>query len=133
MKRILMVVILLTTGIAVFAQQASTQRTSNRPTSEQTKTTAKQLLDQSKSNSSSFDSMQASLNARNTSNDDARRFNQLRGEIERVEATITAEQNKISATLERGVKVSSETLDNVQRLMDKHKELLAELESFSAK
>jgi cytoskeletal protein RodZ len=131
MKRIFVVVILLTTGIAVFAQQ-NTQRTSNRPTSEQTKSNAKQFAEQGKSNASDFDSMQASLNARNTSNDDARQFNQLKSEIEKLEASIVAEQNKISATLEKGVKVSRETLDNVQRLIDKHKEKVAEMEAFSS-
>jgi len=131
MKRIFMVVVLLATGIAVFAQQTSAQRTTNRPTSEQTKDSAKQFLDQGKTNASQFDSMQASLNTRNIGNDDERRFNQMKAEIERLEAQIVAEQNKISATLERGIKVSRETLDNVQRLLDRHKERLAELESFS--
>jgi len=131
MKRIFMVVVLLATGIAVFAQQANTQRTTNRPTSQQTKDNAKQFLDQGKTNASQFDTMQSDLNARNTSNDDERRFNQMKAEIERLEAQIVAEQNKISSTLERGIKVSRETLDNVQRLLDRHKERLAELESFS--
>jgi len=131
MKRILMVVILIATGIAVFAQQTSTQKTTNRPSSEQTRQNAKQYLEQAKSSSSKFDSTQADLNARNVSNDDERRFNQLKSEIERLEASIVAEQNKISATLEKGLKVSSETLDNVQRMLDKHKEKVAELESFS--
>jgi len=131
MKRILVVVILLTTSIAVFAQQ--TQRTSTRPTSDQTKTNAKQFSDQGKTNADQFDKMQADLNTRNTANDDARRFNQLKQEIETLEAQIVAEQNKISSTLERGIKVSRETLDNVQRLIDKHKEKLAELDSFTSK
>jgi peptidoglycan hydrolase CwlO-like protein len=131
MKRIFVVVILLTTSIAVFAQQTTTR--TSRPTSEQTKDSAKQYLEQSKTNSSQFDSMQASLNTRNVGNDDARSFNQLKAEIEKLEASIVAEQNKISATLEKGVKVSRETLDNVQRLIDKHKEKLAELETFSAR
>ena len=126
MKRIFVVVVLLTTSIAVFAQAKST-----RPSSEQTRDSAKQYLEQGKTNASQFDSMQSSLNARNTGNDDARNFNQLKTEIERLEAQIVAEQNKISSTLERGIKVSRETLDNVQRLLDRHKERLAELESFS--
>jgi uncharacterized small protein (DUF1192 family) len=132
MKRIFMVVILLATGIAVFAQQANT-RTTSRPTSQQTKTNAKQYLDQAKTSATNYDTVQSDLNARNVSNDDERHFNQLRAEIERLEAQIVAEQNKISATLERGIKVSRETLDNVARLLDKHKEKLAELEAFSSK
>jgi len=132
MKRIFVVVILLSTSIAVFAQQTTTARTT-RPTSAQTKESAKQYLEQGKTNASQFDSMQASLNARNIGNDDARSYNQLKAEIEKLEASIIAEQNKISSTLEKGVKVSRETLDNVQRLIDKHKEKLSELEAFSAK
>jgi len=128
-----MVVILLATGIAVFAQQANTQRTTNRPTSQQTKDSAKQYLEQAKSSASNYSTTQSDLNARNVSNDDERRFNQLKAEIERLEAAIVAEQNKISSTLERGVKVSRETLDNVQRMLDKHKEKLDELEAFSSK
>ena len=128
MKRIFVVVILLATSMAVFAQQTR----STRPTSDQTKDNAKQFLDQGKTNATQFDSMQANLNTRNTANDDTRNFNQLRTEIERLEASIVAEQNKISTTLEKGLKVSRETLDNVQRLIDKHKEKLAELEKFSS-
>jgi uncharacterized protein HemX len=133
MKRIFMVVILLATGIAVFAQQANTQRTTNRPSSQQTKDSAKQYLEQAKSSATKYDSVQSDLNTRNTSNDDERRFNQIRAEIERLEAAIVAEQNKISSTLEKGIKVSRETLDNVQRMLDKHKEKVAELEAFSSK
>jgi TolA-binding protein len=132
MKRIFVVVILFATSIAVFAQQTTTQRASSRPTSAQTKESAREYLEQGKSNASQFDSVQANLNARNVSNDDARNYNQLKAEIEKLEAAIVAEQNKISSTLEKGVKVSRETLDNVQRLIDKHKEKLAELESFSS-
>ena len=127
MKRIFVVVVLLTTSIAVFAQAKST-----RPSSEQTRDSAKQYLEQGKTNASQFDSMQSSLNARNTGNDDARNFNQLKTEIERLEAQIVSEQNKISATLEKGLKVSRETLDNVQRLIDRHKDKLAELEKFAS-
>jgi uncharacterized small protein (DUF1192 family) len=127
-----MVVILLATGIAVFAQQANSQRTTNRPSSQQTRDNAKEYLEQAKAASQKYDSTQADLNARNVGNDDERRFNQLKAEIERLEAQIVAEQNKISTTLERGVKVSRETLDNVARMLDQHKQKLAELESFSS-
>ena len=127
MKRIFVVVILLATSMAVFAQTRST-----RPTSEQTRDNAKQFLDQGKTNATQFDSVQSNLNARNTANDDTRNFNQLKTEIERLEASIRAEQFNISSTLEKGLKVSRETLDNVQRMIDKHKEKLAELEKFSS-
>jgi len=134
MKRIFVVVILFATSIAVFAQQANTQtQRSSRPTSEQTKDAAKQYLQQGQAQATQFDTVQASLNSRNVGNDDARNFNQLKAEIERLEASIVAEQNKISATLEKGMKVSRETLDSVQRLLDRHKDKLTELQAFSSK
>jgi len=130
MKRIFAVVILLTAGIAVFAQS---NRASNRPSSDQTKSNAKQYADQATSNASQFAATQAALNTQNTSNEDARYFNQLKQEIERLEAQIVAEQNKIAATQDKGIKVSRETLDNVQRLVDKHNDKVKELQSFASK
>jgi len=129
MKRIFVVFILFTVCITVFAQQAG--RTSNRPTSEQTRENIKQYLEQSKANASQLDAIQADLNARNTGNEDERRFNQLKTEIERLELSIIMEQNKIAATLERGTKVNRETFDKVQRMIDSHKKKLAELEVFT--
>jgi len=130
MKRIFVAVIFFTAGITVFAQQ--TTRISSRPTQEQTRENMKQFLEQGKSKASQFDSTQAELNARNAGNDDERRFNQLRTEIERLEALIKAEQHSISNTLEKGLKVSRDTLDNVQRMLDKHNEKLAELETITS-
>jgi uncharacterized small protein (DUF1192 family) len=132
MKRIFMVVILLATGIAVFAQQANSQRTTNRPSSQQTRDSAKQYLEQAKTKASQFDSTQADLNARNVANSDERRFNQLRSEIERLEAAITVEQNKISTSQEKSITVSKKTLDDVAQLLEQHKQKVAELESFSS-
>ena len=131
MKRIFVAVIFFTAGITVFAQQ--TTRISSRPTQEQTRENMKQFLEQGKSKASQFDSTQAELNARNAGNDDERRFNQLRTEIERLEALIKAEQHSISNTLEKGLKVSRDTLDNVQRMLDKHNEKLAELETITSR
>ena len=130
MKRIFVVVILLATSIAVFAQQAN--RTSTRPTSDQTRENAKQYLEQARSASQKYNETQSDLNARNVGNDDERRFNQIKAEIERLEVLIATEQYKISTTLDKGVKVSRETLDNVSRLLDQHKQKLAELEAFSS-
>jgi hypothetical protein len=130
MKRIFVVVILFAACITVFAQQ--TNRISNRPTSEQIRENVKRYLEQGKSKASQLDAIQADLNARNAGNEDERRFNQLKTEIERLGASIKAEQNKISFTLEKGIKVSRETLDNVQRMIDEHKEKLMELEAFTS-
>jgi len=131
MKRIFVAVIFFAAGITVFAQQ--TTRISSRPTPEQTRENMKQYLEQGKSKASQFDSTQAELNARNAGNDDERRFNQLKTEIERLEALIKAEQHSISNTLEKGLKVSRDTLDNVQRMLDKHNEKLAELETITSR
>ena len=130
MKRIFMVVILSAASITVFAQQ--TNRISNYPTPEQNRENMKQYVELGKSRASQLGERQAELNARNAGNDDERRFNQLKTEIERLEASIRAEQFNISSTLEKGLKVSRETLDNVQRMIDKHKEKLAELETLSS-
>jgi len=130
MKRIFVVVILFAASIPVFAQQAA--RISSRPTSDQTRENIKQYLEQGKSKASQFDSTQADLNARNAGNEEERRFIQLKTEIEGLENSIKAEQYNISGTLMKGSKVSKETLDGVQRMIDKHKEKLAELETLSS-
>ena len=132
MKRFfLTVIILFVAGMVVSAQQASTQNAGNRPTSTQTKESARQYLSQGRTNSTQFDSTQSDLNTRNTSNSDASTFLKLRNEIDALEASIRDEQTKISASLERGLKVKQATLDRVQQLIDQYKAKLAELEAFS--
>ena len=132
MKRFfLTVIILFVAGIMVWAQQASTQNASSRPSSGQTKETARQFLSQARSNASQFDSTQSDLNTRNVSNSDASTFYKLRNEIEALETSIRDEQKKISASIERGQKVKQSTLDRVQQLIDQHKAKLTELEAFS--
>ena len=130
MKRFLLAsVILLMTGIAVFAQQAGA---ANRPTSSEVKTNATQYLNEGKSNASQFDTVQGNLNERNASNKDAFTFNQLKDEISKLESSITEEQNKLSASLDRGMKINEESFSRVQRLIDQHKAKLAELEAFTS-
>ena len=130
MKKFLLAnVILLMTGIAVFAQQAGA---TNRPSSAEIKTSATQYLSEGKSNASQFDTMQANLNARNASNKDAFAFNQLKDEIGKLESSINEEQNKIAASLDRGMKINEESFTRVQRLIDQHKAKLAELEAFTS-
>ena len=131
MKRIfLTIVILLVTGIAVFAQQATALEASSRPTSSQTREDAREYLTQGRSLSSQFTSSQAELNARNTSNNDAHTFGQLRAELDRLEAAITQEQNRRAASLDKGLKVEQDSLDNIQPLIDQYNAKLAELETF---
>jgi len=130
MKRIFAVIILFAAGITVFAQQ--TDMISSRPTPEQTREDMKQYLEHGKSKAAQFDSTQADLKARNTGNDDERRFKKLRTEIEGLEASIRLEQYKISNALEKGLTVNREMLDNVDRMLDKHKEKLTEMEFYTS-
>ena len=128
MKRgFLAVIILLLAGAAVFAQQSGG---ANRPSSADTKQTATQYLNEAKSNSSHFTEEQANLNTRNASNKDAYTFNRLKSEIDRLEKMIDKEEANVGATLDRGTKVSSESLDRIQRMHDQYKAKIAELEAF---
>jgi hypothetical protein len=127
MKRFLLVnVLLLAACITVFAQRAG-----DRPTSSQTKEEATRLLNQSRTNASQFESTFADLNARNSSNNDAVTYNQLKADIERLESAINTEQGRIRASLDAGARVSPELFQRVQRLMNQHKQKMAELEAFT--
>jgi hypothetical protein len=128
MKRFLLVNILLAVCITVFAQQAGTAR----PTSAQTREAASRLLDQTRTNASQYESTQADLTARNTGNNDAVVFNQLKADIERLESTITTEQGRISASLDAGARVSPELLQRIERLMSQHRQKMAQLEAFAS-
>ena len=133
MKRIfLAAIILLVIGIAAFAQQTTTLETTNRPTSVQTKEEAREYLNQGRSNSSQFDASQAELNTRNNSNNDMHTFNRLKTEIDRLEASISSEENKVRASLDRGVKVSPELIDRIERLIEQHKAVTDELDAFTS-
>jgi hypothetical protein len=131
MKRFLLVnILLLAVCITVFAQQAGTTA---RRTSSQTREDAGRFLDQARSNASQFESTQADLNARNTSNNDAVAFNRLKAEIERLEDTINTEQGRISASLDAGARVSPELLQRIERLMSQHRARMVELEALAGK
>ena len=131
MKRFfLTVAILLVASITAFAQQPDTQRASSRPTSAQTRESASQMLGESRTSSSQFDSVQADLITRNTSNSDAFAFIRLRNEIQRLESAIMEEQNRIAASLDRGIRVNQDRLDRVQQLIDQHKAKMTEMETF---
>jgi hypothetical protein len=128
MKQIyLAIAIFLAVAVAAFAQQTGTER----PTSAQTREAASRLLDQTKRNASQFESTQADLTARNTGNNDAVVFSRLKADIERLESTITTEQNRISASIDAGMRVSPELLERIQRLMDQHKQKTEQLEAFT--
>ena len=127
MKRILLAtIVLLLAGITVYAQQAG----GGLPTSSQTKQTEQQYSSQSKSNSSQFETTFADLNARNVSNKDAETFNRLKNEIDRLEASITAEQTRIGNNLDAGKRMPPELFNRLQRLIERHKAKIAELDAF---
>ena len=127
MKRILLtIVVLLVAGSFVYAQQAA----SSPPSSAQIKQTAQQYLGQAKTNSQQSEAVLNDLRARNTSNKDAATFNRLKSELDRLEDMINKEEAQMAAILDRGTKVSTESLDRIQRLHDQHKAKMAELESF---
>ena len=132
MKRVLLaILVLFLVCFSVYSQQAAEQ-TDERPTSSQTKQSAQQYASQARMTASQFAAAQADINARNVSNQDASAFNKLKSDIDKLEASIREEQNKIAASLEKGLKVNKEALDRVQKLIDQHKDKLTELESFTS-
>ena len=137
MKRILLVTImLLFAGLMVYAQQAGGAQPagdSAQPTSAQTKQNAQQTLSQSKSNSSEFESTLASLKTQNTSNDDAAAYKRLKAHVEHLESEIKAEQARMQVIVDQGQKISPGTLEEMQKLIDQHKEAMSEIEAFVAK
>jgi hypothetical protein len=130
MKRFLItIIVLLLASAMTYAQQA---RGTPNPTSAQVRQSAQQFLTQGRANSSQFESIFAELQAGRTSNVDSIAFNRLKFEIETLESMITAEENRLKATLDNGRNVSQELLDRVQRLINQHKSKLDELEAFIA-
>ena len=126
-KTLLVIIILLLAGITLYAQQAG-----GPPQTAETKQSAQQLSTQAKTNSSQFEATLADLNARNVSNKDAETYNRLKSEIDRLESLINTEQTKIRATLDSGRKLSPEFFNRLQRLIDRHKAKVTELDAFIA-
>ena len=127
MKRILLIaIVFLMAGIAVSAQQGGAEP----PTSSQTKQNAQQFLNQVKTNHKDYEDTLADLKARNGSNKDAYTFNRLKGEIERIEATINSEQKAIRSSLDRGTKVNTEVMGRIENFINQHREKMDELDSF---
>jgi predicted nucleic acid-binding Zn-ribbon protein len=128
MKRVLLITImLLSIGIMVYAQQADG---SSLPTSAETKQNAQQVLTQARTNSSEFESILASLRLQNTSNSDADSYRKLKLNIDQLELRIKKEEAQIQGLLDKGQRVSSTMMDEIQRLIDQHKTAMAEMESF---
>jgi len=124
MKRVILAVgVFFVVGVVAHAQIL---------TSAEVRQNAQQRLGEARTNASQFEETQADLYARNASNVDAVAFNQLRAEIDRLEASINTEQARIRNALDSGTRVSPELFNRVQRLMDRHAARMAELEAFIA-
>jgi hypothetical protein len=112
-------------------QQPGALGATNRPTSSQVRDDANQFLNQSRSNSSQFETNQADLNTRNTANSDSITFERLKNEIEKLESSISEEQTRSATSLNSGTKVNQQSLDRIQRLIDQHSAKVAELDAFT--
>jgi len=129
MKRILLTaLVFLTIGIMAYAQQ----RASGNSASNQIKQNAQQYLNQAQSNNSEFQATLDDLKDRNGNNRDAYTFNRLKTQIERIEATINAEQKSISSSLDKGSKVNTEVMNRIENFINQHSEKIQELEEFIA-
>jgi len=100
--------------------------------SAETRQNAQERLNQGRSSATQFEETLADLNARNAGNTDSATFNQLRSDIDRLEVSINTEQTRIRNALDSGTRVSPELFNRVQRLMDRHAGMLAQLEAFIA-
>ena len=128
MKKIFLItLIFLGFAVFVYAQQA------DRPTSAETRQEAQQFLTEARSNSTAFDSTLADFRTRSTSNEDAATFNRLRNEIQSLENLISQQERRISAALRGGSKVSNHDLQQLERMIQNHKSVQAELEAFIAR
>jgi len=124
MKRGFMtIVVLIIVSITVYAQAATL-------TGSQIKQEAQQYLQQVRTTSSQFDTTMVDQTTRDIDNKNNSTLNRLRTEIEKLAASINAEQKRIDYELGRGLRVSQSTIKRVQQLIDKYKEKMAELEAF---
>jgi len=120
MKRVFLIAsILLLTGIAAYAQQAAGQ----------TRQDAQQFLSQSRSKLSEFESSLSTLKERNGSTEGSYTIMRLRTEIERLENVISSEERAITASLDRGNRVSSQVMDRMENSINQYRDRLDDLEA----
>ena len=125
MKRILLVVVILVAASTMVSAQQSRTAVSKQEMDA--------YLDRVKENSSKFDSMLSDIKERNGSSAGAYTFNRLKSEIDSLASRIQSEGASISATHDRGNKVSSETVDRVERMINQHKKKEGELQELLSK
>ena len=124
MKRIfIVVVILLAAGAMAYAQRAA----------DPTREDMDKYLEQAKDHASEFESMFDDLKSRNNRSGDIATFNRLKSEIDSLESRINTESNNISATHDRGNRVSTEIMGNLERLINQHKAKVEELDKHLSK
>ena len=132
MKRCLLVlVILLVAGSIAYTQtQSQAVVGPTAMSSAQVTQNAQQLLSQGRTNLTEYESILAQLTAANLGNSDAETYRRLRGEMERIELLIKAEEERVTSILNGGSRVSVELLNRIERLIGQHRVHLAELEAF---
>jgi peptidoglycan hydrolase CwlO-like protein len=124
MKRIFLIaIILLTIGIGVYAQERA-----NNPTPDALRREAQDFLNQARNTETELESTLEEIKARNRTSTEAFTFDRLKNDILRLEARIHAEEQSIKETHDRGYRVSATRIDQIENLINLHKQRLRELE-----
>ena len=125
MKRIILAgVILILAGTAIYAQQSSP------PTTEQTRQSAQQFVNNGKSKTTQFDTFLDDFKTRNTSNDNASNFRRLSYEANQLEDRINREGAIINGLLDSGSMASDNRLNRYELLVTQYKRKIDEMENF---
>ena len=124
-QTLLAAVILFLAGTAIYAQQSA----SSLPTTEQTRQSAQQFINNGKTKSSQFDTFLDDFKTRNTSNDNASYFRRLTYEADQLETKINREGAIINGLLNNGEQASEVRLDRYEHLVKQYKWKLAEMET----
>ena len=119
----MVIAVLLAAGAIAYAQSAGNP----------TKQDMQNYLNKAKDNTSQYDSKLQDLKSKNNSGGDIHTFIRLKDEIDRLESRIQTEINNITATHDRGNTVSSQIMDNLERMIDQHKQKVAELDALVAR
>ena len=123
MKRIIfLTLILLLIGTAVYAQQ--------RQTSVEIRQNAQELLAQTRANNDEFEDALAEIRYRNGNNSDYSNYQRIRAELDHLETMINRERATLGIRLDRGNNVSTEVMERFERMVNRHRALMLELEQF---
>ena len=114
------IVILVAAGTITYAQQVAA------PTKQDMQT----YLNQAKQNASQYEKDLSDIKSRNSSSGDVNTYNRIKGEIDRLESRINTEKTNIKAVNDKGNKVNTAILNNLEQMINQHKDKVAELETF---